>query len=1417
MKQDSTKPDFILEAGWEVCNQEGAVHTMLSTKAEFMKEAFGQHYVLFGPDVYRESIVHPEFEEDNYLFAEWKKKAGEEGLRIRTGYWKTHGKPATILVDFTPYFAEKNAILSGLWEKFSIDSISGGWDYIEPTLFGYATGKVIESFVRFHLSPRDRVIAHFHDWTSGAGLLYVKDKLPGVANVFTIHSHIMGRTLIAHGKPIYSSGKILQEQPSATDLGIKAPHSLEQIVAHQADSYTTVSKLSSGISKKFLQKPADYITPNGIHKSFRLTDARWKKTRALSRALLFKTATALTGIKYPEDTFILGTSARNDFHNKGIDVFLDVLKDLNEHPDPINKPLLAFIQMPYNNYGSRKDLQINLSREHPAQLKNNFITHYLHDEDNNPVVKKILDNKLDDPHRNITNIFFVPAQLNGSDGIFNCSYFDLLAAFDLSVFPSLYEPWGYSAHESICYGIPTITTNLSGFGEWAGKRQEGLSKYLAIIERTEENYTETTNKISASVKQFYINHREKTNNNLHQLNLIIKDTLWENQADMLFKTYDAALQKVRMRKGKISKSERVVQIPLINRQKMTNQPIWKKLLIKKTIPQGLQPLDALSKNLWWSWNHEAIDLFKEIDPELWKKSEENALNFLENLSYNQLVTLDQDSNFKNKLKKVYDDFNSYMAEAKYQKDAKVAYFSMEYGIHDSLKIYSGGLGVLAGDYLKEASDYNYNLVGIGLFYRYGYFKQVLSASGEQIANYEMQIFDKTPAQPFLDKNGKQIKISIQFPGRTVFARVWRVNVGRIPLLLLDTDFEDNQDADRTISYHLYGGDNENRLKQELLLGVGGIRALQATGYAPDLYHCNEGHAAFIGLERLRGLIVEKNMTYPEALEVVRATSLFTTHTPVPAGHDFFTEDLLRTYIAHYPERLQITWKQLMSMGKIDPDNNEELFSMSHLAANLSQEINGVSRLHGKVSQQILKDLWQGYYPDELHIDYVTNGVHLPTWISKEWLNLYAEHLDKNFLQKQDDHTTWEKIHEVDDKIIWDTKNKLRKSLIEYIKQRLSETALSHTANPRVIIEAQEKINPKTLTIGFARRFATYKRAQLLFTDAARLSRIVNNPEMPVQFIFAGKAHPQDKQGQELIRKIIEISRQPEFTGKIVFLQNYEMGLAKQLVQGVDIWLNTPTRPLEASGTSGEKVVMNGGIHFSVLDGWWAEGYTEGAGWALTETRHYENQEIQNELDAETIYNILENEICPLYYQNRNKENVPEGWVKVMKNSISQVAPNFTMNRQLIDYHKKFYKGMYSRSQKIQDNDFALVKEICTWKKRVSQNWDKIEVLEVNHPELTQSPISVGETYKGSVKLNLDNLTPEDLGLEMLISSFVPKSNNIDIIEKADFKLESFENKTATFSITYKPSRAGIFQFGIRLYPWHAALPHRQDFNYVKWI
>jgi len=1414
MSDQILKPDYIFETSWEICNKVGGIYTVISTKARTIVEELGDNYILIGPDVWMETREHPDFIEDREIFASWREKASADGLNIRTGRWNVSGNPLVILVDFKPLFAEKDKIFFELWEQYKLDSLSGQWDYIEPAMFGYAAARVIESFYEFNLSATDRIIAQFHEWMTGTGALYLKQRVPQVGTVFTSHATVLGRSIAGNGLPLYGDLQKYEPARTATEFGVTAKQSLESISALESDSFTTVSEITAKECTQFLGKDPDVITVNGFEDTFVPGGEEYSRKRKAAREKLLAVASAVTGREMPDDSLLVINSGRYEFRNKGMDIYIDALGEINRR-DP-GRHLVAFITVPSNEGGPRQEVLRKLEDPSDTAEGHPYLTHYLFDEDKDPSLRRIRERGLNNSADDRVTVIFVPAYLDGSDGIFNIPYYDILIGFDVSVFPSYYEPWGYTPLESIAFSIPTVTTSLAGFGAWVKEGFEVKHRGVMVSERTDTNDSDVVAGISDDLMHFLDMDAASYGRACSEAREISLKALWASFIENYRLAWSIALGKVGQRselfKGKQQQFRLREYIPVAGSD---NDPKWKKVYVKAEIPAKLKGLFELSRNLWWTWNCDAEEMFRRISPELWKSSGQNPVAMLEMLPYERYLELEQDKEFLGLLKSVMKRFQDYMDVKPAPHAPLISYFSMEYGLHQSVKIYSGGLGILAGDYLKQASDSNMNMIGVGLMYRYGYFHQQLAPHGEQIAQYHRQRFSYLPIRPVYDENGEWLKITLALPGRSLLAKAWRLDIGRIPLFLLDTDIRDNQDKDRAITHQLYGGDSEQRLKQELLLGVGGIRLLDAMKIKPEVYHCNEGHAAFIGIERMRRLIQGRIISFPMAREVVRSSTLFTTHTPVPAGHDSFSEDLLRTYIPHYASRLNIGWDEFMGLGRMNPHDTQSPFSMSVLAVKLSQEVNGVSRIHGEVSRKMFAGLFPGYFPSEVNIGHVTNGVHFSTWTSRLWLKLYHENFGDDFCERQGEKEPWQTIYDIPDRVIWDIRRQLKKELFEFLRERLTAEMTHRQESPQHIVSTLEKLDDRILTIGFARRFATYKRAQLLFMNEDKLAAIINNSQRPVQFIFAGKAHPNDKAGQDLISHIIEISRQPQFQGRIIFIENYDMHVARKLVQGVDVWLNTPTRPLEASGTSGMKATMNGVLNFSVLDGWWAEGYKPGAGWAIPEKRTYENQQFQDELDAETIYNKLEDDIAPKFYDT-NKHGIPEGWVSSIRNSTANICHEFTMKRMLDEYNDKYYGKLAERAVAIKADGCLMAKNIADWKADIEKHWPEVVVKSVKVPDSSKRALRFGEPFKVEVKLECGSLRPEDIAMEVVFGS--RKGGRMeDVLFTRQMEMKSFARGVATFSGEFDIRYAGALDYAIRMYPANPLIASKQESGFVRYI
>lgn len=1239
------KPDFLFEISWEVCNQVGGIHTVVASKTPLMKENLGDHFILIGPDLYKGPEGNTEFIEEPDLLKDWRIQFNREGLKIRIGRWAIQSRPIVILVDFSPLFPKKDQIFGNLWSKNRLDSLQGGWDYYEPALFGYGAGIVIDDYKKFCLPGNLNIIAHFHEWMTGCGILYLENEVQGVATVFTTHATVTGRTLCGSGQAFYGKFDTYNGDQVAKDFHTSAKHSLEKTAAVTADAFTTVSENTARECQQLLGKAVDKVTINGFDDSFLPAPKEFEEKRNEARKRLLNIAECVIGSSLDQNSFLVGTSGRYEYKNKGIDLFLDSLGELIQNEN-LTRQIIAFLLVPAAHNRPRNEVLECLQTGSFEEASDfNFLTHHLQDYAHDAICQKIKNNKLTNALDKKVKIIFAPIYLDGRDGVFNKSYYDILIGFDLTVFPSYYEPFGYTPLESLSFQVPSATTTLTGFGKQVKSISKANTEGMLVIERLDFNDQTVVDQIANHIYNFSKKSESELSTARKKAFEISRYFLWKQLISNYYEVYGVAIERRGIKENRLKKIYEMVSGSYVEPAE-SNDPIWKSAMVKFKIPETLQPLEILSKNLWWTWHPEMEDLFRSIDCKLWDKVQHNPISLLNSLTYQRFLELEKDSGFMGKLQNIFQGFQKYMALNNSKSGPKIAYLCMEYGLHESIPLYAGGLGILAGDFLKEASEMNLDMVAFGILYRYGYFKQSLTLHGEQVAEYEKLHFTQLPITPVKDSKGNHLVLQFPLRGPMVSVQIWRLDVGRIPLYLFDTDIPENGDENKGITHHLYGGDSENRLRQELLIAAMTLQVLQNLNIHPDLYHYNEGHTAFAGLFRIMKLVSNDNLNFEEATQFVKASSLFTTHTPVPEGQELFEENLLRSYQYHVADSLNVAWERLLNLGKLKPSDPNEKFSMSYLAARLSGEINAVSRIHSEVSQRNFKAIWKGLLEEELEINNVTNGVHYQTWCAPQWQELFIKYLDPKFQEDISNTNYWLKVKEIPPEEIGAIKSELKKELIEGIQSRLKNEVKSLHLPPARAFGIFKSLSENELIIGFARRFATYKRATLLFNNMERLSKIVNNPLKPVKFIFAGKAHPADKEGQDLIKRIVEVSEQPLFSGKILFIQNYDIELARLLVRGVDVWLNTPQRGNEASGTSGMKAAMNGTLNFSVLDGWWAEAYRPEIGWALTKEQLYENQKDQNDLDTETIYNILENEIIRNFLVIQEPEPMQSGLIEL---------------------------------------------------------------------------------------------------------------------------------------------------------------------------
>lgn len=854
------------------------------------------------------------------------------------------------------------------------------------------------------------------------------------------------------------------------------------------------------------------------------------------------------------------------------------------------------------------------------------------------------------------------------------------------------------------------------------------------------------------------------------------------------------------------------------------QPAWPiQVSVVPRVPEGLESLRNIAFNLWWSWNYDALELFCELDAELWETCGHSPIKMLRLVKQNRLEAAAKDKGYRERVEKVHDRLEAYLHRKetwftrnlpKEKKDSPlVAYFSAEFGFHESLPNYSGGLGILAGDHCKSASDLGLPFVAVGLLYRFGYFSQKINRDGWQEASAIDNVFQDLPIREALASDGKTpVVVELAMPGRAVRAKAWEVRIGLTRLILMDTDLTENAPEDRRITYQLYGGDHEMRIQQEIVLGIGGVRALAAMGLQPSVFHMNEGHAAFLGLERIHRLVKEAKLSFVEALQSVAASSVFTTHTPVPAGNDAFSPKLMEKYFGSYVAECQIGFQDLLKLGRPWEYNEDEPFSMTILALRISRQANGVSAIHGKVSRGMWQSVWPGVPKAEIPIRHVTNGIHTFTWMAPEIRALLEKAggvMTEEDLAKAEE---WKKRVAFKDKEYWTTHQKMKLRLLQFVRTNVRTQRLRNGARPAEIRETDQMLDPKALTIGFARRFATYKRAALLFRDLDKLAQIVNDPARPVQFLFAGKSHPADEGGKKLIQQIVQISQLPQFKDRIVFVENYDFNVARQLYHGCDVWLNNPTRPLEASGTSGEKVITSGCLNFSVRDGWWDEAFDGTNGWAIGDDTFRLEPEVQDEFDSFSIYEILKHEIVPLYY-GQDGDGVPKRWIERVRRSLLTIGPVYNTSRMVADYAGEFYRRAAEKGRMFAESGWKKSKELAVWKDKVRLAWGKVRANAVTWNGSIRTTMNVGDTVPVTANVFLGDLQAEEVAVEAYLKAVEPGgTSKVVRLEPQGEVKDGWQGYGGRVSV----EDSGNFKFNVRIRPSHPSLTQAHELRLIAW-
>jgi phosphorylase/glycogen(starch) synthase len=1383
----------LFEISWEVCNKVGGIHTVLSSKAVTAVERFGDDYITIGPQLLGGTGVQPPFDEEPG-YEEFVQSCRQIGVPIRIGRWRIPGRPRCILVGFSGLYEQKNGILSGLWERHKVDSIAGDWDYVEPVLFSIAAGMVIERWWEEFLAPfHRRAVVQAHEWMTGAALLHLQERIPSIGTVFTTHATMLGRALASLGiTPDPNAGdkglggKTVDEL--ATQHGVQAKHSLEGVCARKADAFTTVSSITAAEAELLHQRKAEPLLPNGIDLS--VVDTLAAGDRAATRERLAEVARAVLG-EDVRDAMFVALAGRYEFHNKGIELLLDAMGRMQGQK---GRRMVAFLLVPAGNSGVRGELLDRLAGG-AASAPIGVGTHNLFEEERDPVqahCKRLgLDNRLGSRMK----VVQIPIYLRPDDGMFGREYEAVLAAMDLGVYPSYYEPWGYTPQEALAVGVPTITTDLAGFGRWAQAAGLGSADGITVLKRHNVPYKEVTAAL-VDAMEGYLDSPGRTEPLRARCRAAAGRTAWKD----LFAHYEQAYQKA-LAAVQTRSTTGVVQFRLPRRSLPSpgsgQTPRLSSFEASATLPQSLRGLERLARNFWWVWNGGVRGLFEELAPGFARCSE-NPVAFLQSVGLEALEQKAKDKDYLRRLQEVCKRFDAYMATAATPMPVAgvpgaalspahpVAYFSAEFGVHHSLPIYSGGLGILAGDHLKSASDLGVPLVAVGLFYRFGYMSQRLSSDGQQIAADKENRPRQLAVEIVRATDGRPLEVTVPLPGRELVLRAWKAMVGRVQLLLLDSNVAQNRPEDRDITRNLYGGDVETRIQQEIVLGRGGVRLLRALGLRPAVYHMNEGHAAFLTLERVSRLVRGEGLPFEAAREYVAATTLFTTHTPVPAGHDRFAEDLVRRYFGDAEEWVGLPWDRFFALGQASGGTSE--FNMTYLAMNFAGFVNGVSKLHGIASQKLLHSFWPGLLQTEVPVAAITNGVHLATWT----------HAGIGRLLRGDDEAVrpddFRRAGDVDRGELWRVRQANKGLMLDAVREALTRGFHSRGDSPVVLSAMLAGLDDKALYLGFARRFAPYKRAHLLFTEPERLRKILSSTDRPVRLLVAGKAHPRDKMGQDILKSIVQIARSPEFIGRVFFVEDYDMALARALVRGVDVWVNTPTRMEEASGTSGMKAAANGVLNLSIADGWWPEAADGGNGWTIGGQQVYGSHELQNQADATALYRLLEEELVPSWFA-RDGAGVPSTWVDMVVHNLQTVPTVFNTDRMVGDYLAQAYRPLAAHYFHQQAEKKVPARERTKEFLRVKSGFEKVRIVAATTVELQE--FKVGQHLDVQLEVDLGALHPTDLTAELVVTRGEPG----DATETVVVPLHHTGVLRGTvhgFAGGHRVELAGLYQHGMRV-------------------
>jgi phosphorylase/glycogen(starch) synthase len=1411
---------FVFEVSWEVCNKVGGIYTVIRSKMKEAVKNFGQNYVLIGPLLpnNRHFVQTAESICDPFLCAviETLKKYG---INCKVGNWDTPGMPKVILVNYEGRY-KIDEVLYRLWSGFGVDSLASNFDYIEPLLFATVAGEVIRYIAQELLGANTRVIAHFHEWLCGAGLLYLK-QYTNIATVFTTHATVLGRVLAQSHRDIYNLPTNFDPKAEARIYGVYAKHSLEYASAKEADCFATVSSVTAEEAYLMLNKYPDKITQNGLDIE-RIQAQNLPETQYETRKKLLEVARTITKSDIPDDAKMWLTSGRYEFHNKGFDLFLQSIATLKKKL-PDNAPhIVIFVLVAANHRTAQDSLLDNTTLTAQQKLAFGLATHKIDNPYSDPIIKSCIELNLIQNGGKV-HVVYSDAYLNGNDGVFDLHYESILSACDLGVFPSFYEPWGYTPFESVAYGVPTITTDLAGFGCWVETLKVDYRDAIYVLEYKHKSMEVATDNLCDILGVIAYQDTNKLPAIKEKVKSIAKLADWTIFYNDYLDAYAQALEFNAIYYAKFGTEEDEAYVTSIHEEAST-LPRFRTFQHESYLPETLGKLRELAYNLWWSWNnHHVSALFSDIDPKLWERTKCNPIDFINKVSSSALSRKAHDAVYMKKYHNIIAAFQAYQEKKTeiisydsniINKQHPIAYFCLEYGLDECLPIYSGGLGILAGDYLKSISDLDIPLIAIGLFYKQGYFSQKINLQGEQIAEYPSENPNQLPMRKVSDDLGEPLYINIEVLNRTLHIAVWEVQVGKVTLYLLDTDVAKNSAEDRQITNRLYGGSREHRLLQEIVLGIGGTRfIIEQLKISPSVYHLNEGHSAFLLLERLKDLY-NQGLSIFEAYEAVRGSSVFTTHTSVPAGNEVFPDEMIVKYFARPAKLLGLPLDKLLEVGKNPEGGVAKSFSLTALVLRSALGINAVSDIHKTVVRSMWKNIWPGFLKDEVPVMGITNGVHLPTWIGDRILMLYNKHLGDDWMQRQHDPKMWDGIKAIPNKILWKVHQCQKERLLEAVKNEILREYAFRNESDKLINASLDCLNPDTMVIGLSRRFATYKRHNLILRNPERLADILTDKDKPVILLIAGKAHPADILGQKIINTVVTSLRQNMFKGHIIFLENYDMNLAKLLVQGVDVWLNNPIINTEACGTSGMKVGMNGGLNFSIKDGWWAEAYAANpnVGWAI-ESFESDDDDRRDEMENIFMLDTLEHQIVNLYYEERSDDSK---WVAKMKDAMALVSYQFNTQRMVKDYCEQLYNPLAKYNHNLNENSHENLKILIEWKQNLVARFGTVKIKTVLVNGIKDGRIRTDGVVKIKVLLFSGKMKASELKPQLVLAKsdgtkFVSPPLAIPLVLE-----DKRESGVLTYSLEYKVEDTGFYAYGIRVLPWHRLLYDQSDVGIALW-